>query len=408
MYKKIKNLIEFKYENLYGISLWIYFFINTLRKMPISFWLLTLKLAIKRIFGRQVVIFYAETRSHLFNFEEIPSKAVNKFLNLDFLIVCGFSKTIDQTNINIDQFKFIYNVPAHAVGFLFCKYFISPTERFSKFTLAPFSVGIYLPHVIIDTDGVSKENAYDAYDFICCVGPHQIDNLYNILKRRRKYGKVLIPLGYPKLDRQIREFENLQIPTGSHLIYAPSLVNNLNVKLSSLRSFSSSILEILCRNGPTFFRPHPNSFSDRIDSKLIRNICDVHSKNVYFKLDQSIDYSKTYALSKIMITDLSGTGFTFAFSTGRPVIFFSPDADHEVGLNGIHFEGRESIGEVARSLADLQQKIDFISKNYTYYSKRIECYRSQVLFNVGNSSEYFLTAFSEIIRRDVSPDWVNV
>ena len=47
-----------------------------------------------------------------------------------------------------------------------------------------------------------------------------------------------------------------------------------------------------------------------------------NDKKVFF--DFSEDYSNTYGRSYLMITDLSGTSFTYSFLTKRPVIFFSP------------------------------------------------------------------------------------
>ena len=40
--------------------------------------------------------------------------------------------------------------------------------------------------------------------------------------------------------------------------------------------------------------------------------------------DNSENYLKTYNSSNIMITDLSGTAYTYALLTKNPVMFFSP------------------------------------------------------------------------------------
>ena len=66
------------------------------------------------------------------------------------------------------------------------------------------------------------------------------------------------------------------------------------------------------------FRPHPSN----LNSFKVKEINNLFKKNKKFKLDKSIDYSKVYNSSLCLITDISGTAYTYAFLTKRPVIFF--------------------------------------------------------------------------------------
>ena len=41
----------------------------------------------------------------------------------------------------------------------------------------------------------------------------------------------------------------------------------------------------------------------------------------HYGIDLSNSYLKSYSKAKVMITDFSGTAFTFAYSTLKPVLF---------------------------------------------------------------------------------------
>jgi CDP-glycerol glycerophosphotransferase (TagB/SpsB family) len=70
-------------------------------------------------------------------------------------------------------------------------------------------------------------------------------------------------------------------------------------------------------------RPHP---SNR-DHIKIHELIEIFKHNTKFQCDFSENYVDTYAKSQILITDMSGTAYTFAFLTLCPVIFFLPNDD---------------------------------------------------------------------------------
>jgi hypothetical protein len=50
-------------------------------------------------------------------------------------------------------------------------------------------------------DGVYLDDAFDAYDYILCVGPHHLDSFRELARRHPALsGGMLVPAGYPKLD----------------------------------------------------------------------------------------------------------------------------------------------------------------------------------------------------------------
>ena len=139
-------------------------------------------------------------------------------------------------------------------------------------------------------------------------------------------------------------------------VYAPTHVIASNERLASLRRHGERIIETLLAGGyRVIFRPHPLSFADR-DGSLVDRIVASHAGNPQFSLDRSKDYTRTYASADFMVTDLSGTGFTFSLTFTRPCIFFAADEESERGLNGAQFDHRHRIGAVVRSGGQLLEK----------------------------------------------------
>ena len=68
------------------------------------------------------------------------------------------------------------------------------------------------------------------------------------------------------------------------------------------------------------FRPHPHT----VDTPEVRKIAEAFKGYPQFEFDTNASfYMENYARSQLMITDMSGTAFTYAFTTSRPVVFFS-------------------------------------------------------------------------------------
>ena len=133
-------------------------------------------------------------------------------------------------------------------------------------------------------------------------------------------------------------------------------------------------------------------------------ICELHASNPNFQLDTSKEYRKSFSEADLIVTDLSGTGFTFSLATGRPALFFAPNPEVEIGLTGIQFTDRESIGGVARNVPELLQLI--ATMDFSGMATRIADYKRKVLFNPATSPEYVAKAIGWIMRGEACPESV--
>ena len=142
------------------------------------------------------------------------------------------------------------------------------------------------------------------------------------------------------------------------------------------------------------YRPHPSDFLD----KRVENIEKYFLGNKFFQIDRSENYYYNYKSSKLLITDLSGTSYTYAFLTNNPVIFFSNNEKYikktyYKDLN--FFKNRNKIGFIINKEKDLLKTILKIEKN-TKIVKRNIIFLKQNIKNLGTSKKKILKLIYDI------------
>ena len=193
-----------------------------------------------------------------------------------------------------------------------------------------------------------------------------LDNPFNFKKV-----PVILSVGYCKLDYLIKKIEahkNLE----KYIVIAPT--DYRHVDELTIFDDLKNIIQILLNNSKykIVFRPYPgNKKADKV-----LEIKNQFLNNKNFVFDLSDNYFDIYANSVCLITDISGTAFTFAYATGKPVIFFSK---MEKSLNSLgfskleYFKDRKKIGVIAetpneilsfiKNLAEIKKKIIITNKN---------------------------------------------
>jgi hypothetical protein len=271
-------------------------------------------------------------------------------------------------------------------------------------------------HSMNSLDGLYQDGAFDGFDYILCVGP---DHFHSFRERAIRHppllGKTLIPAGYPRLDLLLASLSTRRRPADpsnrSTVIYAPTNRSALDWnttawRIASLCDWGEEIISALLAAGQrVIFRPHLLSRMGGDDRLVVERICQLHANNPSFSLDVSDDYTESYSLADIMVTDLSGAGFSFSLAVSRPCIFFSPDAEAEKGLHGIQFDARHRIGAVVRNTNELIAKTSELCRRDM--TDEIERFREEAIFNVGHSAAYTVTCLEDILSGSRRPEWVR-
>ena len=126
-------------------------------------------------------------------------------------------------------------------------------------------------------------------------------------------------------------------------------------------------------------RPHP---SDRNHIK-IHELIGIFKYNTRFQCDFSENYVDAYGKSQILITDMSGTAYTFAFLTLCPVIFFSPN-DEVIKKNDYDklnfFLNRTKIGSIVPAVKSMSQEINKILLKIEQYKETIQTLSREIKY----------------------------
>ena len=201
-------------------------------------------------------------------------------------------------------------------------------------------------------------------------------------KKKNNHNLVIKSTGYPRFDFfnkiKNKKKNSIIIALANFLAYPQhSIINSLDQITNAIKKeFKFKII----------IRPHPanRKFFDLSNNKN-SNICKLihkykNDKRVLF--DFSDDYSNTYGRSSLMISDLSGTSFTYSFLTKRPVIFFSPREDlfkkHYKNLN--HYKDRKKIGVVINNVKKINLSIKKLLNNKKKYEKSISLLKNKIDF----------------------------
>ena len=201
---------------------------------------------------------------------------------------------------------------------------------------------------------------------------------------------ILKTIGYFKLDSMIKNYKEKK--NKNAIIIAPT--NFLAFKDFTLYKNLDKILYILLSTTKykIIFRPHPSN----LNSLKVNSILKKYSNFKNFYLDSSADYSKIYSNSLSMITDISGTAYTYAFFTKNPVIFFrSYKKIKEQKFSKLkYFEDRRKVGEIFENLQDFKNLKKIIKKKQ-FYKKNI----SKILkenFTIGKTKINFFKFLKNI------------
>jgi len=395
MKKRVKNLLI---NNKFLIVLYYFFW----RRKSFSI----LKLIHYSITSKKrITIFYCHSPGHFHSIENLPDLLVEKFL---VFIICDFKSSLYNIPVKNKNIYIIYNSLAYVIPLFRADIYITAFVG-QHFGFPKNASRVHFFHSISSIYGVYMIDSFDDYNYFFCAGMHQIEELTSIFKNKNIYKKCLIKGGYPRLDNQLMKLKNINyVKTDEEIftfIYAPTYVYEFNKEISSLNKFGEKIIDSIINLGnKLIFRPHPLN----INSEIVKKIVKTFSVNSNFEFDISKDYFDTYMKADAMISDISGTAFTFSFTFEKPTLFFSEIDLEGKKLKGIQYQNRENIGEVALNLKELSEKVTLIKKNYSNYKNNIVEFRNNLIFNLNESENYFVNNIDFIINNERHPDWIYI
>jgi len=231
----------------------------------------------------------------------------------------------------------------------------------------------------------------------------------------------IIPGGYLQLDRNIELAQAYQGQQDS-ILYAPTLAlaDYPHRDLASSMEHAVAIVQALLEAFPQMriiVRPHPSDLrlyqlnrKDQISQAFERlmQYCDQQSN--CFIDDNATNYMNSYNRSAVLVSDTSSTAFTYAFTTQRPVVFFSAkesQLQQQLAKQLKFIQDREQLGQVVESIPQLQQAVASMLGS-TLIIEQINAFRRQTIFNPGTAAQYFSDNLPYILNQQRHPDWLYI
>lgn len=301
---------------LIGMTSSAYFLI---RKLPSMIRSMFFKLSGKKDdLKNNSIVFYAESAAYWSTFKPVLEALAHKKVRATYL-------TSDENDpvfkSGLDQFihaKFIGKgqTAYTALGFLEADVFALTTPGVDVLQIrrsAGVKKYVHIVHAAGDIH-TYKFYSFDYYDAFYCAGPAQAKSLRCLEALRHTKPKDLPLLGCPYFDGMLaRKTADLK-PEPNTILIAPTWGKN-----GLLTRTGSMIPKLLAQAGyRVILRPHPQSFiSDKeLMEKLAQELKDFDN----IEWDRNPDGFKSLSRAQLMISDVSGVIFDFAFIFLRPVI----------------------------------------------------------------------------------------
>ncbi len=337
---------------------------------------------------KKVIFFYHPrnqlTKIHLNYVEELFGILAKKYIIIYGHTVLGMKNT-HYYFIKEGFLKFIFNI----------KIFIS-NNVCDNFTYK--SKKIYIHHDIYDSPLIDPAKKIELvkrllnYNYLFLPNKKTVLTFYKYINsfkipNNKKFLKKIFEVGYFKLDL-LRKRIKKKITDKESIVIA--ITDIRHIKSMSLILEASNLIKLLLSktNLKIIFRPYP---ANRTLDKIIK----IKNKFKYFDnfiFDDSEDYFNTYASSKCLITDISGTAYTYAFFTKKPVIFFTKYEKilNKYRFNNLnYFKDRNKIGFLSSSISKTIKLVLNIDKFYNSKNKSIN--KLQKNFTYINKSQIRIT-----------------
>tara|TARA_B100000282_G_C31726807_1_gene488892 strand:+ start:1024 stop:2196 length:1173 start_codon:yes stop_codon:yes gene_type:complete len=322
--------------------------------------------------NKKIIFFYFPVKAYYKNIIEI-SKRLEKNKNFNIFLIYNTESSellSEYHNSYLLDFNLLKYLPFH--GFML-KHVILFFSSYVNYVFPPNSKNIYICHDIADAPMANNDIearlflSLSKLDYIFLSSENVVNHFKNKFYQQRKNLKnipKLINTGYLKLDHVIKKLSKINSKKNQILI-APTFSKQMNKY--NMSNYLIKIIEKLIKNGEkVIFRPHPLDLTKKGNLSNVNKIIKIFNNFENFKIDKSVSYIDSYSNSKLLITDFSGTAYTYTYSTLRPVIFFSKNEIKLRKSNNnelFYFKDRKNVGFICTKINQLSKIIKKIDIN---------------------------------------------
>ena len=187
-----------------------------------------------------------------------------------------------------------------------------------------------------------KKFSLDYYDSALCVNDFHLKSINQLDIDRNSRKKQIFKTGCTYYDLKEISYNS----DADSILVAPAWGDR-----SYLSVCGEEIIDNLLENNyKVIFRPHPQAWTS--EKELTERIVFKYSSNNLFSIDKSPDNSESLSKAKVLICDISGIIYDFAFLKRRPVITVDIDWN-KGGYEDSDIEHRDSAYELLEDTGKL-------------------------------------------------------
>jgi hypothetical protein len=248
----------------------------------------------------------------------------------------------------------------------------------------------HIVHAPIDVFTYRKF-AFDYFDSVFCSGPHQIEGIKKLESKRGTPKKLLLETGLTYYDAMLEEIK--KFPRFKSLkpivLVAPTWKD-----YSLINRFGISFFESLLRSDhyDVILRPHPQSYISY--PKIIQRIEDRFKDEPRLIIDRNPLATESMMKANLMISDLSGVIWDFAFLYSKPVLLLKTESDSIKGFEGSELDyemwemrERQRLGKIfdVDDIDNISQIVNDLLKNPS--GIQLDKLKNESVFNFGRAGE---------------------
>jgi len=248
----------------------------------------------------------------------------------------------------------------------------------------------HLVHAPIDVFTYRKF-AFDYFDSVLCSGPHQIEGIRQLEKKRGTAKKQLLETGLTYYDVMSEDIAKFSIPPKKRpiVLVAPTWKD-----YSIINRFGAHFFDSLLKEDgfDIILRPHPQSYVSY--PEVIGEIEEKFKDEPRISVDRKPLGTESMVKADLMIGDLSGVFWDFAFLHSKPVLLLKTGADSIDGFEGTELDyemwemrERSKLGKVfdENEVDNIGSIVNDILNNPP--SMQLQELRDKSVYNFGNAGE---------------------
>jgi YidC/Oxa1 family membrane protein insertase len=176
---------------------------------------------------------------------------------------------------------------------------------------------VYVFHSMVSTHMIYRQQAFDHYDTILCVGPHHLSEIRETEALHGLAAKTLVEHGHGRLDSILQRAARTrrQPDRPARMLLAPSWGAG-----GILETCGHVLIDALLAGGfHVTVRPHPQLRKN--NPKLVASYRKRFAGRPELLYEDDVVSEDSFHDSDLMISDWSGAALEYAFGVERPVLF---------------------------------------------------------------------------------------